>query len=273
MEKEGKTLVTNKNRDPIQTAEAPRPQAKTVFDTGICFVDLIHEIRNPLNGMDTALQLMGRHLAKVNAYEDPVMVSYVEDLRKEIQRINKTLLEVQTFWRADFQLEPIEIRDLISEVLKTGPLNHEVHGIHVKIDVPEDLPRVRAHDQLLQRALSNLIKNAIEAMPRGGDLILRAYAHNSSVVVEITDTGVGIPQNLEVFDAFATSKPSGMGLGLSIVQRIVSAFDGELCYSSQPGNGTTFRLTLPQCKKDSARPPGGGALIRGRNRRINDSNG
>ena len=269
MEKEGKTPVTNKNRDALRTAEAPTPQAKTVFDTGICFVDLIHEIRNPLNGMDTALQLMGRHLAKVNAYEDPVMVSDVEDLRKEIQRINKTLLEVQTFWRADFQLEPIEIRDLISEVLKTGPLNHEVHGIHVKIDVPEDLPRVRAHDQLLQRALSNLIKNAIEAMPGGGDLILRAYAHNSSVVVEITDTGVGIPQNLEVFDAFATSKAGGMGLGLSIVQRIVSAFDGELCYSSQPGNGTTFRLTLPQCKKDSVRRGGANPPT---NRRINDIN-
>jgi signal transduction histidine kinase len=252
MEKGSKTLVTHKNRDALQVAEPPRPQAKTVFDTGICFVDLIHEIRNPLNGMDTTLQLMGRHLAKVNAYEDPVMLSYVEDLRKEIQRIHNTLLDIQTFWRADFQPAPTEIRDLIGEVLKTAPLNHEILGIHVKIDLPEDLPRVRAHDKLLQRALSNLIKNAVEAMPGGGNLTIRAYAHNSSVVVEVIDTGVGIPRDLEVFDAFTTSKPGGMGLGLSIVQRIVTALDGELVYSSQPGSGTTFRLTLPQCKKDAA---------------------
>ena len=259
MEKGSETLVRNKNRDALRASERPRPQAKTVFDTGICFVDLIHEIRNPLNGMDTTLQLMGRHLVKTNAYEDSVMLSYVEDLRKEIQRIHKTLLDVQTFWRDDVQPAPIEIRDLIAEVLKTAPLNHEVQGIHVKIVLPEDLPRVRAHDKLLQRALSNLIKNAVEAMPGGGDLILRAYAQNSSVVVEIIDSGVGIPQDLEVFDAFATSKPGGMGIGLSIVQRIVGAFDGELGYSSQPGNGTTFRLTLPQCKKDAARGRGRGS--------------
>jgi signal transduction histidine kinase len=141
-------------------------------------------------------------------------------------------------------------------VLKTAPLNHEVQGIHVKIALPEDLPRVRAHDKLLQRALSNLIKNAVEAMPGGGDLTLRAYAHNSSVVVEVIDTGVGIPRDLEVFEAFTTSKLGGMGLGLSIVQRIVTALNGELGYSSQLGNGTTFRLTLPQCNKDAARPGG-----------------
>jgi signal transduction histidine kinase len=256
MEKGSETLVTNKNRDALRASEPPRPQAKTVFETGICFVDLVHEIRNPLNGMDTTLQLMGRHLVKVNAYEDPVMLSYVEDLRKEIQRIHNTLLDIQTFWRDDIQPAPIEIRDLIAEVLKTAPLNHEVQGIHVKIALPEDLPRVRAHDKLLQRALSNLIKNAVEAMPGGGDLTLRAYAHNSSVVVEVIDTGVGIPRDLEVFDAFTTSKPGGMGLGLSIVQRIVSALDGELVYSSQPGNGTTFRLALPQWKKDAARRGG-----------------
>src|SRR5215472_12154474 len=133
MEKEGKTLVTNKNRDAIQTAEAPTPQAKTVFDTGICFVDLIHEIRNPLNGIDTTLQLMVRHLAKVNAYEDPVMLSYVEDLRKEVRRIHNTLSDTQTFWRADFQLAPLQMSDLIGEVRRSGPLKHEIHGIHVQI--------------------------------------------------------------------------------------------------------------------------------------------
>ena len=257
--KGSETLMTNKNRDALQPVEPPRPQAKPVVDTGISFVDLMHEIRNPLNGMDTTLQLMSRHLSKVKTSEDPVMVSYVQDLRTEIRRIHNTLLDVQKLWRDDFQPAPIEIRDLIGEVLKTAPLNHEVQGMHVKIDLPEDLPRVRAHDKLLQRALSNLIKNAVEAMPGGGDLILRAYAQNGSVVVEIIDTGVGIPQGLEVFDAFTTSKPGGMGLGLSIVQRIVSALDGELVYSSQPGNGTTFRLALPQWKKEAAR---GGAKPR-----------
>src|SRR6202008_3509723 len=110
--------VTKKKRVAWRASEPPRPQAKPVVDTGICFVDLIHEIRNPLNGMDTTLQLMGRHLVKTNAYEDSVMLSYVEDLRKEIQRIHNTLLDIQTFWRDDVQPAPVEIRDLIAEVLK-----------------------------------------------------------------------------------------------------------------------------------------------------------
>ena len=271
MGKGSETPVTNKNRDALRASEPPRPQAKPVVDTGISFVDLIHEIRNPLNGMDTTLQLMSRHLLKVKASEDPVMVSYVQDLQTEIRRIHDTLLDVQKLWRDDFHLAPIEIRDLIGELLKTGPLNHAVQGIHVKIDLPEALPPVRAHDKLLQRALSNLIKNAIEAMPGGGDLSLQAYAYNSSVIVEIIDTGVGIPRDLEVFDAFTTSKPGGMGLGLSIVQRIVSALGGEIVYSSKPGNGTTFRLALPQWKKDAVSGPGG--LRRERSRRTNDPNG
>ena len=237
-------FVTEKNNEPLQT-----PPAKTVFDTGIYFLDLIHEIRNPLNGMDTTLQLMGRHLSKNGTREDPVMLSYVEDLRKEVQRINNSFTEAKTLWRADFQLAPVQIRDLVEELRRTGPLHHEILGIRVQVEVPEDLPCVRAHDKLLYRALSNLIKNAIEAMPGGGELIVRAYAQNYFIVVEIIDTGVGIPSDLQVFEAFTTSKPRGMGLGLSVVQRIVTVLDGTLVYLSKPNGGTTFRLTLPQSQK------------------------
>jgi signal transduction histidine kinase len=238
--------VTEKDNQALQNAPA-----KTVFDTGVYFADLIHEIRNPLNGMDTTLQLMGRHLSKNGTEEDPVMRSYVQDLRKEARRINNTLVEAQAFWRADFQLEAVQITDLVGELQRTGPLHHEIQGIHVQVEVPRNLPCVHAHEKLLYRALLNLIKNAIEAMPGGGNLILRAKAQNRSVVIEIIDTGVGIPPDLEIFDAFTTSKPGGMGLGLSIVQRIAGALNGEVAYSSQPGNGTTFRLSLPQWKKDT----------------------
>ena len=257
MERENQNRLPDKRPGAAVTTQKPRQShAQPAPDPAIGLADLIHEIRNPLNGMDTTLQLMGRHLSKVRAYEDPVMVSYVQSLRKEIQRIHSMLLDIQTLWRADLQFGPIEISILVGDILKTDPFSNGECGIHVERDVSKDLPPVRADDKLLKRALSNLIKNAVEAMPEGGTLTFRAYAQKSAVVLEIGDTGVGIPHNAKIFEAFATSKPGGMGLGLNIVQRIVSALGGEVAYSSQAGKGTTFRLTLPQWKKDAG---GGGS--------------
>ena len=88
-------------------------QKKLAADTNLSLVDLIHEIRNPLNGMDTTLQLMARHLMKVRAQEDPVLVSYVQAMRKEIYRIHTTLSDLQRLWRTDLHLIPIAIGVLL----------------------------------------------------------------------------------------------------------------------------------------------------------------
>src|SRR2546430_2683653 len=82
-------------------------QTKLATDANLSLLDLIHEIRNPLNGMDTTLQLMARHLTKVRAQEDPVLVSYAQAMKEEIHRIHTILSELQTLWRADLQLAPI----------------------------------------------------------------------------------------------------------------------------------------------------------------------
>jgi signal transduction histidine kinase len=91
----------------------------------------------------------------------------------------------------------------------------------------------------------NLFKNAIEAMPRGGTLNLHAYRDTDALVLEVTDTGTGIPKGMNVFDLFVTSKPMGTGLGLPIVQDIINAHHGTISYRSESDKGTTFKLTLP----------------------------
>lgn len=223
-------------------------QKSLAADTNLSLLDLIHEIRNPLNGMDTTLQLMARHLMKVRDREDPVLVSYVQAMRKEIYRIHTTLSDVQRLWRTDLHLIPIAIGDLIEEIAKLEPLASAV--CEVRMDISAGLPPVLADDRLLKRVLSNLIKNSLEAMPDGGVLTIRAYTQATFVVVEIIDTGGGVPQDINVFDTFSTSKPEGMGLGLNIVQRIVSSLGGEVAYSTQAGSGTTFRVSLPKYEKE-----------------------
>jgi signal transduction histidine kinase len=103
----------------------------------------------------------------------------------------------------------------------------------------------------------NLGKNAIDAMPQGVTLTVRAAYINTQVLLEIEDTGEGIPEGVEIFTPFATTKTDGTGLGLVIVKQIVEAHNGQIAYSSLPGRGTTFRVSWPVAptKESVARMP------------------
>jgi signal transduction histidine kinase len=85
-------------------------------------------------------------------------------------------------------------------------------------------------------------------MPQGGKLMLRGFQNDKEMVLEVKDTGPGIPNEVDVFEFFATTKPHGLGLGLAIVRQIIAAHGGEISYSSEPNAGTAFRVTLPLAK-------------------------
>jgi signal transduction histidine kinase len=86
----------------------------------------------------------------------------------------------------------------------------------------------------------------VEAMPEGGCLTLKGYLSSAdTLVLEVSDTGIGIPEGMDIFEIFRTTKPDGTGLGLPLVSQIVSAHRGTVDYFSEPGKGTTFKLTLP----------------------------
>ena len=111
--------------------------------------------------------------------------------------------------------------------------------------VPDTLPSVQADADKLKQVFLNLCKNAVEAMPAGGTLTLRAHCAAEQVIIEVADTGDGIPDGVNIFEPFATTKAEGTGLGLPIVQQIVTAHGGTLSYTSTPGQGTTFSVVLP----------------------------
>ena len=97
----------------------------------------------------------------------------------------------------------------------------------------------------MKQALLNLVKNAGEAMPHGGKLNIEAVKAGDVVIVEISDTGEGIPMDIDAFQPFVTTKKEGTGVGLVIVRQILTAHGGKISYRSTMGEGTTFRLELP----------------------------
>jgi signal transduction histidine kinase len=93
--------------------------------------------------------------------------------------------------------------------------------------------------------LLNVLKNAGEAMPQGGSISIAGFVANESIILEVADTGEGIPLDVDAFEPFVTTKKEGTGVGLVVVRQILNAHGGRISYRSKPGEGTTFRIELP----------------------------
>ena len=120
-------------------------------------------------------------------------------------------------------------------------------GVRIEVDVPANLPRLSVDRSLISRALVNLIENALQAMPRGGTLSLRARVEGDHLAIDVVDTGIGMdPAALaKIFEPYFSTKDSGMGLGLAIARKAVEEHGGRIDVISAPGKGTTMRMLLP----------------------------
>ena len=206
---------------------------------------LAHEIGNPLNGISTTVQLLERFMIREGIKVPPHMLATLKDLKSEIDRLTSLLNEFKTIARPQkLSIQPVHLASVIRETI--SGLEMEGKGdVQIVSDCSPDLPPVRGDAAKLKQAFLNLFKNAVEAMPYGGTLSIKGYWSGGSICVDISDTGIGIPDDLKVFDLFSSTKPHGTGLGLFIVQQIVLAHDGVVSYASTVGKGTTFHLTLP----------------------------
>jgi signal transduction histidine kinase len=168
------------------------------------------------------------------------------DLRAQINLLVSFLGEFKDIARpSELQLSSVEVVSLVRELLTLEAPHYAKLGIRVEEDLPKDLPSIQGDPVKLKQALVNLLKNAVEAMPHGGTLKLRAYHDDDVLVLEVADTGLGIPDGINVFDLFVTSKPMGTGLGLPIVQDVIAAHRGAISYTSERNKGTTFKVRLP----------------------------
>ncbi len=217
---------------------------------------LAHEIGNPLNGISTTVQLLEHFVTRENLPSAQPMLSSIHDLKSEIHRLTTLLNEFKNIaWPQKLALAPVDVPCLLQPLVGLIEKRASRQRIEVSVDCQPGLPLLDGDADKLKEALLHVLDNAVEAMPRGGTLQIKAYPCDDAICIDITDTGVGIPENFKVFDLFSSTKPHGTGFGLFVVQQIVLAHDGTITYSSTPGQGTTFHLTFTA--HPAPEPPGG----------------
>jgi two-component system sensor histidine kinase HydH len=216
------------------------------FSTGVA-----HEVRNPLATLKTTVQALARK------ERDPERSALLQDMEREIDRMSRKMEDMLAFGRPrPPERTGLRVRDVFRrlEALLASDARQRQVGLALQGDL--DL-HVLVDPDHLRQVLLNLLLNALQATPPGGLVTLRCHRQAGRVVIEVRDTGAGIPPERmrEVFQPFYTTKPSGTGLGLSISRQLVQLNGGSLDLESVPGQGTTARVLLdPEGDGDAERP-------------------
>ncbi|MBC8076630.1 MAG: PAS domain S-box protein [Chloroflexales bacterium] len=227
----------------LSSAEAAMLQAARLAAVGQLAASVAHEINNPLYAARNALYLLEGDLPP--ELRD---TQFLAIARTELTRIAGIIERMRDFYRPPRgEMAPHNIHHILEETLALADLNLRHTPIRMIFAPDASLPAVVCSSDQLRQVFLNLIMNAIEAMPNGGTLTVRTIAGSTVAVVEIEDTGVGIPDAIRarLFEPFFTNKANGTGLGLSISAHIVTQHGGQIEVESHAGEGSTFRVVLP----------------------------
>ncbi len=214
---------------------------------------LAHEIKNPLNSMKINLQLLQEDMvAGLESASEEIgrakILRKLKTLSGEVDRLEEILSDFLRLARlSQPELQPGDISSLLDELLDFIEPETQQLGIELARDFGRDLPAVNFDSGQMKQALLNIILNANQSMPAGGQLTVKAYRTNGHISIDVTDTGEGIPPDRigKLFDLFYSTKKDGTGLGLSIVRRIANMHGGKIQVESQENKGTTFSILLP----------------------------
>ena len=241
-----------------------RIHAERLALVGVMSAKFAHEIRNPLTSMLINLDLLRESLeAHAASQED---VETVAAVAAEVNRIQNVVKEYLRFSRKPQPArEPVALDDLLRRQLALLGPELEVHGVALELDLGAGSAIVDADEDQLWQAILNLVRNALEAMPRGGDLRVTTRASAAEVACTITDTGAGMSPEVqaEMFRPFFSTKPAGTGLGMPFVRQVVVEHAGTLECRSEPGRGTTMTIRLPAASLPGIEPAGHAGTTRG----------
>lgn len=244
-ERAGGGVLALRNLDPVRAVQSLVTYSQKLAALGRLTSGVAHEVKNPLNAMRIHLELLKARLGT----SQPAVRENLDVIAQEIVRLDRVVQGFLKFVRPeDVRLAPVDVKALLAEMARLMAPEAARAGVRIAEDVVPDLPPVSGDAELLQQVFTNLVTNAIQAMPEGGTVTLAARrGPDGSIEIRIADEGVGIQaQDLEkIFRLYYTTKPQGSGIGLSMVYRIVQMHDGRIDVESEVDRGTVIVLTLP----------------------------
>jgi signal transduction histidine kinase len=208
----------------------------------------IHEIKNHLSTLGLNLQLLAEDFQEPQSQRERRALDRIQRLQTECQRLVDVSNDFLRFARVkDLLLQPTGLAAVIEELIDFfGPLARVDH-IDIKVYLPADLPPLALDRDMFKQALLNLMINAQQAMPQGGQLTIQAAKEGEGINLSLIDTGKGMPPEVvtKVFRPFYSTRFGGTGLGLPTTRKIIEAHGGTIEVQSEVGHGTKFTIHLP----------------------------
>jgi len=238
-------LVTLRDLDSLESINTQLQVSERLAALGRITAGVAHEVKNPLNSMRLWLENLKESLP---AEQDSASQQAVQVLDKEIDRLDAVVKRFLDFTRPmDIRLEATQLADLLKEVLEIAKPQLQKSNIQLAQLLPIDVPEVYVDRALLKQAVLNLVLNAAEAMPGGGQmrLVLSRRGEMAEITVGDTGKGIALEHRQKIFQLFFTTRPGGSGIGLASAFRIVQLHNGSIDFTSEVGRGTTFRIELP----------------------------
>jgi signal transduction histidine kinase len=238
-------LVTLRDLDSIESINTQLQVSERLAALGRITAGVAHEVKNPLNSMRLWLENLKESLSPDH---DANAQQAVQVLDKEIDRLDAVVKRFLDFTRPmEVRLEPTQLAELLREVLEVARPQLQKANVETTQALPQDVPEVFVDRDLLKQAVLNLLLNAVEAMPGGGQIRLQLSRRAEMAEISVSDTGRGIPpeNRQKIFQLFFTTRPGGSGIGLASTFRIIQLLNGSIDFTTEVGRGTTFRIGLP----------------------------
>ncbi|NQT32438.1 MAG: hypothetical protein HQ594_02055 [Candidatus Omnitrophica bacterium] len=227
----------------LESTQSMLVQSEKMISLGRLVSEMAHEVNNPLMIISARAQLA--QMGSLNSKELEKSLGIIET---QCYRASDIIQRLLTFSKPPAEgVEKMNINKAIEDAANLLEHQYSLENIKISGSYAEDLPSANINKNQMEEVFVNLMKNAAEAMPEGGDITVSSSLEGNMVKVELKDTGSGIPKDImnSIFDPFFTTKKDGTGLGLSVCYGIIKAHGGDLKYKSKEGEGTTAIITLP----------------------------
>jgi signal transduction histidine kinase len=242
---------------PARQGRQARIRTQRLAQLGALLAGFAHEVRNPLSTIGLNLQLVLEDFREPETARDKRTQKRLSTVEAEVRRLQKILEEFLSFARAPApRLAPVDLNQRLQALVEFHEPEMREHGIALRFYPSADVGEILADWDHLQAAFGNLLRNARDATPAGGEILVSTRREGPVVLASVTDTGTGMAPEVQarVFEPYFSTKKAGTGLGLPTVRAIVEEHGGTLSMQSEVGKGTQFTMRLPAGGPDVLEP-------------------